>query len=94
MTTPAYSLGFQRVLADFDVFAEAKKSAIFALSWPIVSATQRTPVTLKSAKENSYTYKKSIGYVRTDRESCFSALVGGKISGEQREIKTLSVDDF
>ena len=42
LTTPAYSLGFQRVLADFDVFSEAKNSAIFALSGPIVSATQRT----------------------------------------------------
>jgi hypothetical protein len=44
-------LGFPRVLADFDVFSEAKNSAIFALSGPIVSATERTPVTLKSAKK-------------------------------------------
>jgi hypothetical protein len=41
---PAYSLGLPRVLADFDVFAGAKNSAIFALSRPIVSATQRTQI--------------------------------------------------
>ncbi|MFZ4481099.1 MAG: hypothetical protein ACOYNZ_14530, partial [Rhodoferax sp.] len=58
LPTPAYSLGFPRVLADFDVFAEAKNSAVFALSGPIVSASERALVMPKSAKENEYIHKK------------------------------------
>ena len=49
LLTPAYSLGFPRVLADFDVFAEAQNSAIFALSGPIVSASERALGMPKSA---------------------------------------------
>ncbi|PJB45563.1 MAG: hypothetical protein CO105_03665 [Comamonadaceae bacterium CG_4_9_14_3_um_filter_60_33] len=57
LPNPAYSLGFLRVLADFVVRPGAQKSVTFALSWPIVSATESTQNDPKSARVTLHTHK-------------------------------------